>query len=605
MGTMLHAAGVSLDRVLPELNLTDPRLVTGVHARYLAAGADIVLTNTFRASRPQLALAGLGDRAGEINHAGANLAREAVAAAGGEAFVAGSIGPVFTGHQRSRMPVAARVEALLEQATFLAESGADLLHFETFADLTELMAAVQACAAFGLPIVGQLTFMEDERTLMGQEPEAVAAALQESGLTVVGTNCTLGPQGILRVLRRLGERTTLPLSAQPNAGLPRRVGRRRFEYAVRDDYFARHGRMYAELGASIVGGCCGTTPEHINAIHRAVAGLRPLRPPRSGTGRSVPGLAAVPSPSGSTLRELLTGERFVVGVEIRPPAGADPNPSVEQALECCRSGARFISVAPASTARAQMSALSLASVLKLQTPHEVAVTVTTWDRSIISLQADLLGAQACGVSTVICRTGNPPLQGDYPNLDGVWDVDSIGLIELLRSLNEGIDANGIPIRTPSSFFIGARFNPGAADLDAEISRTRAKMSAGADFLVTWPLYDSGRLRRMHRELGEAAPPVLLTLQPLRDASEADFLRHEVPDVHVPEEVAHRLTGAAGDDRNTGLQVALEVLADVQDLVQGVVLVRRDEPEQIWSWFLSQARRTRETRDHLGIKGRNG
>jgi homocysteine S-methyltransferase len=444
--------------------------------------------------------------------------------------------------------------------------------------------------------------MEDERTLMGQEPEAVAAALQEAGLTVMGINCTLGPQGILRVLRRLSERTTLPLSAQPNAGLPRRVGRRRFEYAVRDDYFARHGRMYAELGASIVGGCCGTTPEHINAIHRAVAGLRPLRAPRTEAGRHVRALGAAVSPSRSTLRELLTAERFVVGVDISPPAGADPNPSVQQALDCCRSGAHFISVAPASTARAQMSALSLASVLKLQTPHEVAVTVTTWDRSIISLQADLLGAQACGLSTVICRTGNPPLQGDYPNLDGVWDVDSVGLIELLRSLNEGIDANGIPIRTPSSFFIGARFNPGAVDADAEISRTRAKMAAGADFLVTRPLYEGGRLRRIHGELGGAVPPVLLTLQPLRDASEADFLRHEVPDVHVPEDVVRRLAGAPSGDRTTGLQVALDVLADVGDLVHGVVLVRRDEPEPLWTWFLSQARRTRGTREDLGIKG---
>lgn len=587
MGTMLHAAGVSLDCVLPELNLSAPDLVADVHARYVAAGADIILTNTFRASIPRLADAGLERQARDINAAGVRLAREAAAAADREIFVAGSIGPVHTGRQRAHMPVSERAEALREQAVFMAEAGVDLLLFETFAELDELVAGIEACAGLGLPMVGQLTFMEDERTLAGDEPETVAGALNTSALTVLGINCTLGPRGILSVLRRLSSCTTIPLSAQPNAGLPRMIGRRRFQYTLHNDYFARHARLYAELGAAIIGGCCGTTPEHIHAICEAVGNLPPGRASHvaaTGGARAVESGKRPP-----TLRGLLEAKRFVIGAEFHPPQGSDPAMAVQIATELTHEGADFISVVPPSTARAQMSALSLACVLKLQTPHEIAVTITTWDRSTISLQADLLGVQACGIANVVCRTGNPPLQGDYPNLGGIWEVDAIGLIELLRSLNHGLDSNGVPVGAPSTFFIGARVNPGASDLEAEVRRTKAKLAAGVDFLVTWPVYDLDRLSALLEGLGPERVPVLLSVQPIRDLDEAEFLRNEVPDVQIPDELLSRLGRVQGHQPDIGKQIALELISSARDLVEGVILVNRDESPLSWGRLINNVR----------------
>ncbi len=585
MGTMLHAAGVSLDCVLPELNLSAPELVAEVHEQYVAAGADMILTNTFRASVPRLAAVGLDGQAREINVAGVRLAREAAAAADREIFVAGSLGPVHTGHQRAHMALSKRADALLEQATFMAEAGVDLLLFETFAELAELVAGVKLCAGLGLPMIGQLTFMEDERSLAGDEPEAVAGALNSSPLTVLGINCTLGPQGILKVLRRLSTCTTIPLSAQPNAGLPRIIGKRRFQYALHDEYFARHARLYVELGACIVGGCCGTTPAHIHAIRNAVAPLKPLRMPPLEFAPSARGLET--SERRPTLRDLLDANRFVVGVEIRPPLGADPTPSVQAAMDAARSGADFISVAPLFTARAHMSALSLASVLALQTPHEIAVVMPTWDRSSISLQGDLLGAQAFGISNVVCQTGKPPPQGDDPSLDGIWEVDSIGLIELLHSLNNGLDRNGVPVGAPSTFFIGARLNPGAPDIQAELRRAKAKVAAGVHFLVTWPVYDIARLRALLEGLSSERVPVLLSVQPLRDLGEADFLHNEVPDIQIPDEVVSRLERAQGHQWETGHEIALELISAARELVQGVLLVRREESPETWSGLLNR------------------
>jgi homocysteine S-methyltransferase len=585
MGTMLHAAGVSLDCILPELNLSDPQLVADIHARYVAAGADIILTNTFRASTPRLAAAGMENQVRDINFAGVRLAREAVAAADREIFTAGSIGPVLTGRQRANMPTSDRAEALREQASYLAEAGVDLLLFETFTELAELVAGIEACAGLGLPMVGQVTFMEDERTLAGDEPEAVASALNSSALTVLGVNCTLGPRGILSVLRRLSSCTSIPLSAQPNAGLPRMIGKRRFQYTQRNDYFARHAQLYAELGASIVGGCCGTTPEHIHAICDAISDQRPRRTiplTSAATPRRLESIARPP-----TLRELLDGKHFPVGVEIHPPMGADPSTAVETAREVASDGAAFIYVAPTPTARAQLSALSLASILRLQTPLEIVVTVTTWDRSTISLQGDLLGAQACGIANVVCRTGNPPLQGDYPNLGGIWEVDSIGLIELLRSLNEGRDSNGVRVDAPSTFFIGSRVNPGASDLEAELLRAKAKIEAGVHFLVTWPVYDLKSLATMLERLGAKRVPVLLTVQPLRDLDEAEFLHNEVPDVQIPDEVISKLSLAQGRQTEIGEQLAVELVAAARELVDGVILVRRDEPPAAWSRLMGK------------------
>jgi methionine synthase / methylenetetrahydrofolate reductase(NADPH) len=577
MGTMLHASGISLDRPLPELNLSDPGLVRAIHDSYIAAGADVIQTNTFGGSELRLAVHGLGDLAPEINLAGARIAHDARTAASRPVFVAGSVGPAVTVAQRGRLDHATRSDAIREQVAALVEGGVDLLIFETFGYLSELVEAVRAASTVcSLPLVAQMTFAEDGQTLGGESPRAVAHALGELPVAVVGTNCTLGPQGLLRVVRELSRYTPLPLSAQPNAGVPRMLGGRRFQYSVDAEYFARHTRRYVEAGAVLVGGCCGTTPEHIRAAAAAAAGLRPAERGR-GAARPIAvarGDQPAPEPADGGLAEQLGAGRFVVAVEVTPPVGGGAEHAAAEVMRVRGLGGRGVnlfSVAPSISARAQMSPLSLALHLQQRLQVEAILNVTTWDKSIMTLQADLLGAHALGIRSVICRTGSPPLRGDYPNVDGIWEVDSVGLIELLDGLNHGRDSNGLALEATTSFCIGARCNPGAPDFRAELARTRAKIDAGAHFLLTRPLYELDGLRDMLSALSGRRVPVLLAVKPLRTFSEAEELRHEVPDVTVPESALEAMRRAGDDEGEAGIRLVEELLDDARGLVDGVVL----------------------------------
>jgi homocysteine S-methyltransferase len=583
MGTLLHAAGVTLDRVLPELNLSNPDLVREVHRRYLDAGADIIQTNTFRAARPRLAQQELAASTVSINEAGVRIARAAAEESGRPVLVAGSVGPVVTGSQRARLAPNARATAHAEQVQVLADAGVDLLLFETFSALDEMVEAVSAARdVCGLPIVAQMTFVDDERTLSGDTPAEVASELERLRVDVIGVNCTLGPQGVHVVIEQLARHSAQPLAAQPNAGLPRMIGERRFRYRLEEDYIARYARRCVDAGASLVGGCCGTTPEHIAAIRRAVAGVSPGRTARPTSGSE---LAHSPAPAAGDpptplaprrpLRDRLAAGHYVVGAELQPPLGGDPAASLRQVDALADLGLDPVFVSPSPSPRAQMSALSLALVLQQHRTLHTVVSMTTWDRSIMSLQADLLGAQACGIESVVCRTGNPPLQGDYPNTDGIWDVDSLGLIRLVRALNEGRDSNGVPLHSPTSVTIGARVNPAADDLDAELAKARAKIDAGAHFLITWPVYDLEVVARLLDGIGQRAVPVLLTVRPLRDFHEAEYLRHEVPDVHVPEAFLDRLRGAGDRQAEVGLELACELVREGRRLGQGLILMGRD------------------------------
>ena len=583
MGTLLHAAGVTLDRVLPELNLSNPDLVREVHRRYLDAGADIVQTNTFRAARPRLAQHELAASTVTINEAGVRIARAAAEESGREVLVAGSIGPVVTGSQRARIAPAARAAAHAEQVEVLAQAGVDLLVFETFSALDEMVEAVLAAREVcALPIVAQMTFVDDERTLSGDTPAEVASELERLRVDVIGVNCTLGPQGVHAVVEQLARHTGHPLAAQPNAGLPRMIGERRFRYRLEEDYIARYARRCVDAGASVVGGCCGTTPEHIAAIRRAVGDVAPVRAARptpvielnrpSAGGASEGG--ARPGPRRS-LRDRLSAGQYVIGCELQPPLGGDPVASLRQVDTLADLGLDLVFVSPSASPRAQMSALSLALVLQQHRTLQTVVSVTTWDRSIMSLQADLLGAQACGIEAVVCRTGSPPLQGDYPNTDGIWDVDSLGLIRLVHSLNEGRDSNGVPLHSPTSVTIGARVNPAADDLEAELAKARAKIDAGAHFLITWPVYDLDVVARLLDGIAPRRVPVLLTVRPLRDFDEAEYLRHEVPDVHVPEPYLDRLRDAGDRESEVGLELACELVREGRRLGNGLILMGRD------------------------------
>jgi methionine synthase / methylenetetrahydrofolate reductase (NADH) len=583
MGTMLHAAGNSLDRALTELNLSNPSLVITIHESYLSAGADVILTNTFGASRLRLAEQGFGDLVTEINEAGAQLAlrtRDGAAKdrAGRPVFVAGSVAPAVTPSLRRRVERAERVEALREQISVLAGTGVDAIILETFGYLEELAEAVAVAAEIsGLPIIAQATFAGDGRTLGGESPREVAEVLNGLPIAMLGTNCTLGPQGALSVVEALVPHTRLPVSAQPNAGLPRRIGGRRFEYSADDAYFARYARRLVEAGANLVGGCCGTTPSQIQAAAADIGGMLPVRatqPARASSRQEQPVTLSL----GGGLSGHLAAGAFAVAATLAAPLGGTADEATGQAAQLRERGIDTFFLASRQSPRAQLSSIDLAFQLQQRLEVEAIATVTTWDKAIMALQADLLGANALGIRNIVCETGNPPLLGDYPNVDGIWDVDSVGLVELVAGLNKGIDCNGLPLAIRTGFLAGARFNPGAADLDAEIARTLRKIKAGARFLISRPVHELDALRQVLAAIAGTDVPVLVSVVPLRSFEQADYLSHEVPDVRIPAAALSALEQAGPHAGRTGVEMAAALLAEAGPLVQGAVLgLPADDP----------------------------
>ena len=575
-GTMLQGAGVSLDLSLPELSVSRPELVRAVHGAYVAAGADVIETNTFGACRTRLARHGLEHRVAEINLAAARVAREAVAASGRAVLIAGSIGPASA---RSRLAAPALREAFEEQIAALQEGGVDFLLLETFGALDEAKEAIAAAKAIAvrLPIVAQMTFLDDGRTLSGETPAEVARQLDASGLAGLGANCTLGPQGLLAIIEQLARGSDLPLCAQPNAGAPTFVDGR-FQYTADPAYFARYAARYAESGALLVGGCCGTTPAHIEAVADAVRGLTPAVRPAHQTPAALRAAATSDAPAivSSSLLERIAAGRFVVVAELSLPTGGATEQAVLDAGRLEEANCDAVLIAPPSSARAQVSPTSLAVLVQQRLLRtEAMLTVATWEKSVMALQADLLGAHAFGVRHVVCRTGTPPLLGDYPNTGGIWDVDSVGLIELLQGLNRGHDRHGIPLANPTSFIIGARINPSADDLPREIADAQRKVEAGVHFFITPPVYDLDALDWLLDAAGvPAGIPVLLGVMPLRDYPHAEYLQHEVPGMSLPAALLNRMWRVRDEDAGaTGLEIAAEIIEQARQRgrVQGVVL----------------------------------
>jgi homocysteine S-methyltransferase len=574
MGTMLHAAGCALDRALPEVSLSDPKLVATIHESYVSAGADVIQTNTFGANRLWLAGHGYPDQVEEINRAAVSIAREMAERSGREVFVAGSVSPAVTARQRRQAGAAERQDVLAEQIGSLAAAGVDVLILETFGYLDELAEAVIVASDIcDVPIVAQATFADDERTLGGETPHEVASVLGDLPIVMLGTNCTIGPQRMLAVVESLVQYATLPVSAQPNAGQPRKVGHRRFEFSIDASYFARYLRRFAEAGAAMVGGCCGTTPTHIEAAAADVSGLplpgmRPSTRPRSPS--PAPGKA---SEATGILAARLAARDFVVAAEIpAPDGGAVPAETVTALRE---HGLDLFAVTSPENPRAHRDSLGMAVHLQADGGVETIVTMTTWDKTIMTLQADLLGAHALGIRSVVCETGNPPVLGDYPAVDGIWEVDSPGLVALLAGLNAGRDLDGLALTTKTSFCIGSRVNPGTPEAEAEFERVRAEVAAGAHFLITRPLYELDSLRRMAAALAATGLPVLASIAPLRSFEDADYLAHEVPEVNMPAATLRAMERAGGAGptaaRATGLRLAADLLAEARPLVEGVVL----------------------------------
>ena len=575
MGTQLHARGVSFERSFDELNLTEPRIVEEIHRAYIAAGAELIETNTFGANRFKLVRHGLENRVREINVRAVKLARDAREIAGEGTFLAGSVGPI--GQQLEpigRISLAQAESAFREQVEGLLEGGADLLVLETFTNLPELLAAVSAArGSSDLPIVAQMTFAEDGLTLSAEEPSQVVKALEQAGVDVIGVNCGVGPQVALQVLETMRRLTRLPLSGQPNAGLPARVEGRFFYFAT-PEYFATYARQAAELGIAYIGGCCGTTPAHIAAMRAALRPSHVAQPRRQEAAPMSINIDLTPAEQLPPTRfaQRLLDRAFVVSVEIDPPRGLNPAKCIAGAQLIKEAGADAINIGDSPMARVRMSALSLAVMVQAQVGIDTLIHFTSRDKNLMALQAELIGAHALGIRNIIALTGDPPRIGDYPSATGVWDVDSIGLIKVLERLNQGYDWLGTSIGKPAAFTIACAVNPTAEDLDKEIGRFRQKIEAGAQVAMSQPLYERETLERFFAKTGPLPIPFLLGVLPLQSSRHAEFMHNEVPGIVVPQELRDRMRRAGENGIAEGLQQARELLEQTKDLVEGVYLM---------------------------------
>ncbi len=572
MGTLLYARGVPYDHCFEAQNLNRPDLVRGVHLEYLDAGAELLETNTFGASRLKLAAHGLDADVQPINAAGVRLAREAIVQRGRPAWVAGSIGPL--GRQMApigALPEAHAAAAFAEQAEALAGAGVDLIVLETFADLNEIAVGVQAVQRVtSVPVIAQMTFARDGRTLLGYTPEEIVARLEPLGVAVIGANCSVGPQGIVGVLERMAAVSRVPLSAMPNAGLPAYVGGR-FAYMSSPAYVAEHAVRLVEAGVTIVGGCCGTTPEHIAAMRVATAGHRvaPVRPRPTVRVAPLAPPVTVTEPA-STLAQKL-GRRFVMTVEVSPPRGAND----AQELEGCRrlraAGVDAVDVADNPMARLRMSPWATAARIQREVGIETILHFTTRDRNLIRLQSDLLAVHALGIRNLLVLRGDHPQIGDYPQATAVSDIHPSGLVRMIKEFNRGRDIAGNAIGEPTRFLVGVALNLAARDPDREIRALEKKLDAGGDFICTMPIFDPETLDAFLRRYGPLPVPLLIGVLPLRSARHAEFLHNELPGMVVPETVRAQLR-AARDDRGVGLRLSRDLLRSVGDRVQGAYLM---------------------------------
>src|SRR5262247_116343 len=578
MWTMLYAKGVFINKSFDALNLTQPDLVAEVHQEYVRAGADIIETNTFGANRIKLGSFGLADKLHAINEQAARIARHA---AREQAYVAGSIGPLGiriepwgkTGVDDAR-------EYFREQAQALLDGGVDLFVLETFRDLNEIGAAIDAVRALSdLPIVAQMTTEEDGNTLDGTPPERFAPELEQRGATVIGVNCAVGPAPMLETIERMEAVTRVRLSAQPNAGKPRDVEGRNI-YLCSPEYMASYARRFILHNVRVVGGCCGTTPEHIRQMKAAVRGLAPAvvraAAPAASTPRRTRIESAISGPpvareQKSRLARALSEKHFVLAVELPPPRGFQTDAAVERARRLKARGVDVISIPDGQRAGARLSALSLAVLVEQQAGIETVLHYACRDRNLLGIQSDLLGAHAMGVRNLMLITGDPGRVGDYPDATAVFDVDSIGLTNVVTRFNHGSDMGGQPIGAPTGFHIGVSVNPAASNLDEELRRFDYKVEAGAEFVLTRPIFDLAGFERVLKRIERARLPIVAGVVPFESLRHAEFMANEVPGVRVPEALLDRMRRAESADGAAaeGLQIARELAGALRKAVNGI------------------------------------
>ncbi len=578
VGTRLYDKGVYINRSYDELNITNPDLVREVHAEYIAAGADIIETNSFGATRHHLQSYGLESKLKEINIASVRIAR---AAAGEKTYVAGAIGPLGlrlepfgpTSFDEAKAMYREQVEALLE-------GGVDLFILETFSELPLIEQAIKAVRELSdLPIVAQFAIQMDGNTTFGTTPEAFTAALDKLDVDVIGLNCGMGPNHVLNALEKMRAVTSKPLSAQPNAGLPRDVQGRQF-YMGSPEYMAEFSRRFVQAGAKFVGGCCGTTPTHIKLISESIRSVSPRVSAASFHGQ--PATVAELKPDDVQVVDPVDRSRwsakiargeFVTSVEVLPPKGCDAEKTLDSIRLLKDAGVDGVNIPDGPRAQTRMSAQATAVLVEREIGIEAVLHYCCRDRNLLGMMSDLLGASALGLHNLLLITGDPPKMGPYPDATAVFDIDAIGLTNMVNKLNHGLDLGNNPIGKPTAFSIGVGVNPGAVNMEEEIRRFEWKVEAGAEYAITQPVFDTEQLKRFLELIEHVRIPIVAGIWPLISYRNAEFMHNEVPGVNVTPEILQRMRAASEISkeaaREMGILIARESLTEVKDVIQGV------------------------------------
>jgi methionine synthase / methylenetetrahydrofolate reductase (NADH) len=579
MGTMLYDKGIFINRCYDELNLSAPDMIRQIHQDYVKAGAEILETNTFGANRMRLAAFGLGEKQRAINFAGVKLAREAARDA---AFVAGAVGPLGANIEPLGPTSFAEARAIFrEQVEMLVEAEVDLLVLETFYNLDELREAIFAAREAAGPdmvIVGQVTFDDYGNLRGGADTETFTKRLDEWPVDVIGANCSVGPKVMLETIEKMMQYTKKPISAMPNAGLPQRVEGRHI-YLCSPEYMSQYARRLLWAGVKIVGGCCGTTPEHIKLVRSEARSLQPAQLPGAravtepaSTEKPVQKMAKIPVAEKSQLGAKLAAGKFVAFVEILPPRGVDASKEIAGAALCKAAGIDCINVPDGPRASARMSSQVTCQLIQREAAIEAVNHFCCRDRNILGIQSELLGGHAAGVRNLICITGDPPRMGPNLNATAVFDVDAIGLVNIANNLNHGLDISGNPMGSQTALLVGVGANPGAINIDEEIHRFELKVEAGADYAVTQPVFDLDLLERFLKRIEGFKIPVICGIWPLTSFRNAEFMVNELR-VPVPEHFMERMRQVDNADkaRAEGVAIAKEMTARVRRMVQGVQL----------------------------------
>ena len=571
-GTLLYAKGIFINRCYDELNRSQPDLIRDLHHEYMQAGAEIIETNTFGGNSFRLARHGMESRVSEINLTGARIAKDA--AKSFDVWVAGSVGPLGvrieplgkTSFDEARA-------AFREQITALVEGGVDLLMLETFGYVEELHQAILAARDVNpkIPVVANVTIDEDGNCLDGSTPESFTPRIESWGADVIGCNCSVGPVAMLDVIERVRVLTSLPLAAQPNAGMPRSVEGRNI-YLCSPEYMASYARKFVAAGVRLVGGCCGTTPDHIRVMKsalRANEARAKVMPAHVKDGAAVAAARVMPLRERSRVGAKIAAREFLTMVEIVPPKGTNIRKEIEGARFLKSVGVDAINIPDSPRASARMSNQALSLLVQQEVGIEAILHYTCRDRNVLSMQSDLLGASALGIHNLICITGDPPKMGNYPDATAVFDVDAIGLVNIVHNLNRGLDIGGNPIGVGTSFVIGVGANPGVSNIDEEIRRFEYKVEAGAECAVTQPVFDLGLLEAFLRRIEHCKIPVIAGIWPLVSVRNAEFMKNELR-VSVPDAILDRMAKAKAPEgaREEGVAIAREMLIAVRDMVQG-------------------------------------